>query len=106
LFVNKLAPVASPGAPCPGCRPVPAVYPLDEAFSVGFGESWVSRDGEEVYRERRGHPGPSLRDFEAMAAADPGRDWRMVRVAPLFEAEYQRHGPGLWVLVREGRGFA
>ncbi len=33
-------------------------------------------------------------------------DWRISFETPLWDGEYQRHGPGQWVLVRKGPGFA
>jgi hypothetical protein len=41
-----------------------------------------------------------------MAMADPEHDWRIYFYSPMYEAEYQRQGLGVWVLVRKGQGFA
>lgn len=103
----KCEPIPGKIVGCLCCGGNKEVYPLDSIFAVGFGYSGITRDGESVYDE--GHDDedfPTLREFEDMAAADPDHDWRMRRHAPLREAEYQRHGPGAWVLVREGMGFA
>lgn len=92
---------------CLCCGGNKEVYPLDRFFAVGFGASWVSRDGETVYAEGPNDDHiPVLQQFEDMAAADPDHDWRMCRRGPLRDADYQRHDTGKWVLIREGEGFA
>lgn len=92
---------------CLCCGNVRSIYPLSAIFAVGFGASWIQRDGDTVHDE---HPEdethPILADFEAMAAEDPDHDWRMCRVGPFYRAEYQRHGTGKWVLIRLSEGFA
>lgn len=91
---------------CLCCGSNKEVYPLGSIFAVGFGYSAVTRDGEAVYQENDDEDAPTLQAFEDMASSDPDHDWRMKRYGPLREAEYQRHGPGAWVLVSEGPGFA
>ncbi len=75
---------------------------------VGFGSAGYSRDGETLWQEdpHSEDDPPTVADVEAQAAADPNRDWRIFFFAPMYEAEYQRQGEGLWVLVRKGEGFA
>jgi hypothetical protein len=104
---TKETPIPGKIVGCACCGGNKEVYPLGSIFAVGFGHSGVRRDGEPVYEEsHRDDHFPTLQEFEDVAAADPDHDWRMYRSAPLREAEYQRHGPGAWVLVREGVGFA
>lgn len=81
----------------------------ERAIAVGFGSAGYSKDGETLWEE--GMAGeeddfPSVADVEALAAADPDHDWRIFFYAPLYEAEYQRQGDGVWVLVSNGQGFA
>jgi hypothetical protein len=80
---------------------------MERSIAVGFGSAGYSRDGEILWQE--GHEEedfPKVADVEEMAAADPEHDWRIYFFAPLYEAEYQRQGDGVWVLVRSGDGFA
>ncbi len=46
---------------------------------------------------------PPCRDA---AVADPDHDWRIFKFAPLYDAVYQRHAAGQWVLIERGEGFA
>ena len=84
------------------------IYPI----IAGFGDAIISRDGKEVYRAAPARDAedfqnaPALSVFEALAAADPDRDWRFFLNLPLRSATYQRHGKEKWVLVDTGRGFA
>jgi len=48
----------------------------------------------------------TVQTVEDMAKADPDHDWRIYFEAPLYSAEYQRQGEGVWVLIRKGEGFA
>jgi hypothetical protein len=76
---------------------------------VGFGSAGYSRDGAVLWSKGRlgeDEEPPTVADVEALAAADPDHDWRISFFAPLWEGEYQRQGPGEWVLVRKGPGFA
>ena len=82
---------------------------MDMVLAVGFGETTVTRDGVSVYSENSvGDSGTYwyAKDAEDEAADDPDHDWRIRYYAPLYEATYQRHGPGHWVLVEKGPGFA
>jgi len=83
--------------------------PMDRMIAVGFGSAGYSRDGEELWSEGQLDDidnAPNVSHVEQLAAADPDRDWRIYFFAPLYEAEYQRQGEGVWVLVRKGEGFA
>lgn len=75
-------------------------------ITVGFGSAGYSKDGEELWSSDYGSDVPRVEDVERMAKNDPDHDWRIWFFAPLYEAEYQRQGEKLWVLVRAGDGFA
>jgi hypothetical protein len=97
---------------CLNCGPQPVTLPLESMLAVGFGDCTVTRDQDHVYSEaefEHEHPDvepPSLDVFEQQAASDPDHDWRVLYYGPLSESEYQRQGPGEWVLIRKGMGFA
>lgn len=77
---------------------------------VGFGNAGYSRDGETLWDECSDggeyEDAHTVQMVEDMAKVDPDHDWRIFFFAPLYEAEYQRHDDGVWVLVRKGKGFA
>lgn len=88
---------------------------MDRIIGVGFGDAGYSRDGETLWNESAASYGaqedeeiqyPTVSDVETLAKADPDHDWRIWFYAPLYEAEYQRQGDGIWVLVMNGEGFA
>ena len=90
---------------------------MGRLIAVGFGSAGFTRDGVTLWdenmrehemrtEERALDDFPTVAHVEAMAAADPDHDWRIYFYAPLYEAHYQRHGDGHWVLVRKGEGFA
>ena len=84
---------------------------MDRTIAVGFGDAGYTKDGKHVWSEgsaggEEGEEGPTVGDVEAHAAADPNHDWRIYFYGPLYEAEYQRQGDGVWVLVSKGMGFA
>jgi hypothetical protein len=81
--------------------------PMERMIAVGFGSAGYSKDGEILWEEcAEDENFPQVSDVEAQAAADPDHDWRIFFYAPLYEAEYQRQGDGIWVLVKKGLGFA
>ena len=106
---TKLEPVAGGKTVCPVCQ-CGAHESLDpeRRVAVGFGQVQILRDGEVVWSEgnREYEQCPTVHDVELNAAANPDHDWRIRYYAPLYEATYQRHGPGHWVLVEKGPGFA
>ncbi len=84
---------------------------LNQPCHPGFGCVRLIRDGETVYpwgfdtstdeeMERL------AQDYEDVAAGHPEHDWRLQVDGPLSDYTYQRQGDGLWVLVKQGRGFA
>jgi len=95
---------------CMNCPPVERTAPMDMMIAVGFGVAQVTRDPELVWSEPRDPQSWdelwTTADAERAAAADPDHDWRILLDAPLRMREYQRHGPGEWVLVASGPGFA
>jgi len=95
---------------CLNCGPRPSYFPADADIAVGFGYAALHRDEEPVYTEPSE---PETEDAymtgaqaEAVAAADPDHDWRIVLESPLSSRTYQRHGAGEWALVEQGIGFA
>lgn len=109
---TKLPAIPGKVVGCLCCGGNKGVYPLDDIFAVGFGDAGITRDGEPVWtemddgREADFEDLPTLRRFEALAAADPDHDWRLYRHGPLKGGEWQRHGDGAWVLIAEDEGFA
>jgi hypothetical protein len=85
-------------------------FGMRDVIAVGFGSANVTKDGECVYDENQAmHFRQNLwtgADAEKAASADPDHDWRIRKIAPLYEAEYQRQGEKHWVLVSKGEGFA
>lgn len=81
---------------------------MARTIAVGFGSAGYSRDGVTLWSEggEEFEACPTVADVEAIAKADPCHDWRISFFAPLYEAEYQRQGDGVWILVRKGEGFA
>ena len=89
---------------CLSCPPKPQSLPIDTILGVGFGEVVVTKDKEVIWC------GDSekvrLSRFEKRACKKPRYDWRVKFIAPLYEATYQRHRKGKWVLIEKGIGFA
>ena len=81
---------------------------MNRRIGVGFGSAGYSKDGKTLWEEcgEEFDELPSVQQVEEMAQADPNHDWRIFFFAPLYEAEYQRQGEGVWVLVRKDVGFA
>jgi hypothetical protein len=87
-------------------------------IAVGFGNAGITKNGKHVWSEdelprdgaglpHEDSPEPlTMADAERLAAEDPEADWRVYFFAPLYEATYQRQGPGRWVLIESGEGFA
>lgn len=74
-----------------------------------YGSADYSRNGEVLWSfdmSDEDAPPVTVADVEALAAADPDHDWRISFDTPMWFGEYQRHGPGVWALVRKGPGFA
>jgi len=78
---------------------------------TAFASAYASKDGKTVWDQDNVHdpdcPYAYMRvsDIEEMAEKDPDHDWRIYFLNPLYDAEYQRQGEKLWVLVKKGDGF-
>lgn len=115
---EKKPAIQSGGPACLCCGTPTDIFPADGLIAVGFGSATVTRDGALVYDEPQltwdgddpVEPDESEywtgADAEKAAAADPDHDWRISKFAPLYDAVYQRHGEGQWVLIERGEGFA
>ena len=114
---EKQPAIAAGGPACLCCGTPTDIFPSDSVIAVGFGSANVTRDGHSVYEEPQifyddeGEPEKEGEywtgaDAEKAALADPDHDWRISKFGPMYEAEYQRHAPGQWVLIRRGDGFA
>ena len=81
---------------------------MNSVIAVGFGSAGYSKDGKELWSENQsdGSSYPTVQTVEDLAKKDPDHDWRIYYNGPMWEAEYQRQGEGIWVLIREGEGFA
>ena len=80
---------------------------MDRVIAVGFGSAGYMKDGDCLWEEGcDDETFPTAADVEAIAEKEPDHDWRIFFHAPLYDAEYQRHGPGEWVLISKGPGFA
>ena len=89
--------------------PRPVRMPPEGVIAVGFGYAALHKDGEAVWTEGETVADNSMMtgaQAEALAAADPDHDWRIVIHGPLSGRTYQRHGPGQWMLVEKNDGFA
>jgi len=107
----KKKPAIEAGGPaCLCCGTPTSMFPMDGLIAVGFGFASVTRDGQSVYEEPNADPEDgdfwTGADAEKAAQADPDHDWRIHKHAALYEAVYQRHGEGQWVLIERGEGFA
>ncbi len=99
----KLAPIDG-FVHCANCPPRQQEMALDTPLAIGFGEVTVTKDCDIVWSGD--DPEVKLARFEAQALATPDSDWRVTIYGPLYEAIYQRHSEGCWVLVERGEGFA
>jgi hypothetical protein len=79
---------------------------LDMIIAVGFGTAQVTKDGTIIFSETDDEDFHRLQEFEDLALEAPDHDWRVLLDAPLQMREYQRQGPGEWVVIAVGPGFA
>lgn len=107
---TKLQPFSGPvHRGCLNGSDVYDVAPMDLVISFGFGAAEVTKDDAEIYANYTSDDDDDdhqLSEFEALAAADPDHDWRVVLYGPLHGEIYQRHEAGRWVLVESNSGFA
>jgi hypothetical protein len=103
-------PASTPEKPmaCSCCTQREATLSAESRIAVGFGVAVLTKDGKTVWRER-GHDWRecmTVAEAEALAAAQPQRDWRIVLYGPLHGEIYQRRGDMNWVLIEQNQGFA
>jgi hypothetical protein len=80
--------------------------PMEMPIKIGFGVAGYSRDGEILFHQDLSIKGyQTVADVEKLALADPDHDWRIFFFSPLYEAEYQRQGDGVWVMVKKEPGL-
>lgn len=106
---KKPALETSGGSACLCCGTPTTAFEMDSWIAVGFGGAGVTKDGKEVWSENQSEDDAEVwtgAQAEEVAAADPDHDWRIYLYAPLYEAVYQRHAEGQWVLIERGMGFA
>lgn len=103
---EKLPAIEGKHGGCLNCGPRPSYFPAEGQIAVGFGYAALHRDGEPVYIESSDDANMTGAQAEAMAAADPDHDWRIVLEGPLSGRVYQRHEAGQWALVQQNMGFA
>lgn len=95
---------------CACCSTACQLAPMDMIIAVGFGIATATKDEQIVYSEP--HDAESEDDYmtveqlEALAAADPEHDWRIVKHGPMHGETFQRQGPGKWVCIESNEGFA
>lgn len=107
---DKLPAIEGRQQPCLHAGVAESLFPPHGLIAVGFGCAMVTKGGRPVYEEPHIDDEDAKAwtgaDAEAAALADPDHDWRIVLQSPLSGREYQRHGPGRWVLVHQDQGFA
>lgn len=107
---EKKPAIAAGGPACLCCGTPTSMFPMDGWIAVGFGSAGVTRDGHEIWSEPINFEDEESiwtgADAEKAALADPDHDWRIYKYAPLYDAVYQRHAEGQWVLIERGEGFA
>lgn len=89
--------------------PIPQLANMDMLIAVGFGDAYVTKDGEEIYNELDIDDNEKLwtvRDAEEYARKDPNHKYKIVKYAPLHGETYERNDKGEWVLVDTNEGFA
>ena len=88
--------------------PQQQIAPMDKPIAVGFGDAYVTKDGEEIYNELNVEEDGlwTFQDAENYALQDPNHIYRVVLYAPLHGETYERKGAGEWVLVDSNNGFA
>lgn len=81
----------------------------DKVWHPGFGIVALTRNGEVVRFNGGRDDDPAYwktYTCERLAKERPHGDWRICIDGPLSSQTYQRQGPGNWVLVDQGLGFA
>jgi len=95
---------------CLNCSTAAQVASMTMLIAVGFGDAFVTKDGEEIYDGEEDYTNTgrakTVADIEAMAAADPDHDWRITKLGPMHGETFQRHEAEAWVCVESNLGFA
>jgi hypothetical protein len=97
-------------------NPIGSLAPLDMAICAGFGSAIVLLDDEHYLngdgREHRGARNkygiatPRTMEKHIKRMGLSRRRWRIEKELPLWSAAWERRGPGKWVCVEAGMGFA
>lgn len=109
---KKESPVEAKHIGCLCCGGNHETFPMEGVIAVGFGSATLEKNGRIVWSESDLPSDAKWENFmsgqqaEELAAKDPDNDWRIKKIGPLKEGEWQRQGEGHWVLYREGAGFA
>lgn len=95
---------------CLNCSTAALIAPLEMQIAVGFGDAYVTRDGQLIYDgeadwSKTGNA-KRVSDIEKLADADPDHDWRIVKFGPLHGETFQRHEKDKWVCIESNKGFA
>ncbi len=95
-------------SPCLCCGPRQSQLCEESRIAVGFGFAALTKNGEVIWHEdnHEWNDCMTVAQAEALAAADPDADWRIVLHGPLRGSTYQRHGTMRWILVEKNNGFA
>ena len=89
--------------------PRPIIAPMDMIISVGFGDAYVTKDGETIFNENDVDDFSkcwTVQDAEDYASKEPNHVYKINMYAPLHGETYQRNNKGEWVLINTNRGFA
>ena len=78
----------------------------DALIAVGFGEAYLTKGDEIIFREARDCDEFTVAMAEDLAVLQPELDWRIHLIGPLSERHYQRQGDKCWVLYLKADGFA
>jgi len=109
---KKEKPIEAKHIVCLNCGDNHDVFSMNGVIAVGFGSAYLEKDGKIIWSEDEVPKDADFDKFmtgeqaEALAEKDPDHDWRIKKLGPLSEGEWQRQGEKHWVLYREGMGFA
>jgi len=107
---EKLPPAKKIYIGCLNCSSACEQAPMNMLIAVGFGDSYVSMDGERIYTEpcnpQSEDEYKTVQFFEDLARLDPDHDWRIHKYGPLHGEVFQRQGDNLWVCIESNQGFA
>ena len=106
--MEKLSPAENIHLGCLNCSMAAKIAPMAMVIAVGFGDAFVTKDGQSVYSEDRveGDKFWVVQDAENLAVKEPDCDWRIVKYGPMHCETFQRQGTANWVCVDSNEGFA